>query len=475
MSDYTAVAAQVLQSRYDQSSYWSNTWQNTIRVNDMVQARIASILRPGSIYNEGGRFGYKNIGTFPSGQPRGITELSGMYFRLPTLGWESKTIPYTDYLTPNAWFRTDWRITDLQQAGLSIQYIALVGKARRIYKQIADKLEWIPKNLSNQWDAVMGAGGLPVMRPLSYFRDAGEYPAFLSTEGRRAAWEQIRQGLVSIQQEVSAANLAKLDQEATVLEANTDFWDQVARWSGVDLVQAAFDKLKSKVVEFNKNQGDAEQAIQRTEALMNQTPAAFNTEDHQKLDAIKQRAQEQKAGAKAALDGPVMQALVSDGMQIGIAPVVLIVIGVSVVAGATVTLTTFVVMSETTKRMAIEAEAEALKRRDDFDAQVFTSRTGSIDARIAELQEQLDAGHISKDNYDNQVSALERERNQVQADLMVRRQQTQAQLNDLNQHHKDVLNTGFVSALSNIKGIAMFAALGAVAIVVVPRLLKKKG
>lgn len=482
MSEWTTLAAQVFQHRYDMTAWtWSAKPEDTYRAGAIMEARLAMVLYPGwkaSYEVKNGWFGENpGVGVPLNTGAKSPRLLPCMSFRtIPdSLGARELDVSNNDdYVNTQKWFRKDWDLSDLTGAGMSSQYAGYLENARSVWYQILSRISWIPNTYAVSVDRAISMGVIPNMINTSIWQQNwGPLPSWLQNPYRQAAWNEMRGVLAELNQQVSASNMLALNQRALQLQSSREFWDKVAEYSGVDAIGNAWAKLTGGVKAFNKNVAVAKDSVTRSKALIAQNPTYFSSDQVATLDHLEGKIQEDINGIKSNIPGSILNALSQDGQALGIAPVVLISIGLGAVAAVTTVVITWVAVSEETARQAMEHEQALIMQAEKAANDAYIAEQEFILQRENELTAQKDAGQISPTEYETQMAQLRNRAEAAGIELSRRRQQTQ----DLAKAHSDNLNTLRASqvtgGLMQMKGMLMWGVLGVGLIIAGPTLVRR--
>jgi hypothetical protein len=381
-----------------------------------------------------------------------------------------------DYLDTGAWYRNNWDLSDLVAAGMEPQYREFLEQARNLWYKILTELSWVPNSVAVATDRAISAGFLPQMVATSIWQSQyGPLPGWLESPYRQAAWNELRDDLGDLNQQVSAANLQKLNARAASLRGSREFWDKVATYSGVDKLGQMWTNFKAKVQTFNTKTEVARDAVVRMKALVGKNPEYFTQEQQAKVTEIAAQAESNVEQLKGRLGSAVLRALADDGQDLGalgVAPIVLIGLGVAAMAAATAIITTWVVQAEKTARLAIDHEHELLMTAEKAAAAAHKARQDAILAREQELHELRAQNKISPSEFQAQMAQLEERARANEVDLARRREQN----TDIAQAHAksmDALRKSEVTGgLAQMGNIAMWGALGVGALILGPPIVR---
>jgi hypothetical protein len=480
MSEWTSLAAGVFQKRYDLTAWQVGAKaEDTYRAGAIMEARLGVILYPGqsaTVEYPPGWFAENSAVGTQLHDRRSSRVLGCVSFRsIPqAFGLENLSVTNNDhYVDASRWFRKDWDLTTLVQAGMAPAYRDYLEIARRIWYKVLTTLEWIPNTIAVGVDRAINIGFLPSMVPTSAWQSAwGPLPSWLASPYRQAAWDALRNDLAVLNQDVSAASLALLANRAASLEASREFWDTIAKYTGVDAIASKWDELLAAVRRYNTAVRLGKDSLTRCRALLAANPGLYSAEQQAQVQYLAQQIDQDTAGARSIIPGSVSTALSQEGQSLGIAPVVAVGIGAAVVAGVTVVLLTWVSKAETTARQAMDMEQQLIMQAEQAANAAHAREQEAILARQRELDGLLDAGHITRVEYDQQMGVLQQRASVNNVALAQRRTQTK----DLAAAHTanlDALRASQVSGgLMQIKGIAMWGALAAAVVVVGPGLMK---
>lgn len=482
---WTTVAARVFQDRYDKTAWkWSSQPEDTYRSGAILEARLGMILYPSqraTLAGTGQQAGWfvvnPNVGVQLKGGGRDPRALPCLVFRTIPEAFGARQLDITDnddYVDTGAWYRQDWDLADLQAAGMSAEYRAFLEQAKALWYRILSELAWVPNTVAVRVDRAIAAGLLPQMVDTSVWQaQKGPLPDWLSDPYRQAAWNELRDDLGDLNAQVSAVNLRDLNHKAQVLRSSREFWDKVATYSGADKLESMWKKIVQGTKAFNTNIEVGRDAVRRMKALVKNHPGAFTQSQEAKVAEIELKIEREVQGARSAMGPSILQALGKDGHGLGIAPIIVIGLGVAALAAAATIITTWVVQAEKTARLAMDHEQELLMTAEKAAAQAHAERQASIIQRQNELYELRDAQRISPQEFAQQMQQLEDEARANDLSLTQRRDQTR----DISQAHAKNLNdlrkSEVTGGLAQMGNITMWAALGVGALFIGPAIARR--
>ena len=475
MSEWTSLASKVLQHRHELASGWTTKPENIYRGNSILEARLASVLFSGGAYEApNGNFAINwSIGT-PTGTGRDPRILPLIIFRsIPSsLGAANLDVPYDEYLK-DKWFRKDWSYPDLVPEGMHWTYQQFLDRAKRLWYKILTELPWVPNTIAVKVDRAIQIGMLPRMLTTPVWRaQFGPLPSWLQSPYRQAAWDELVSVLGVLNRDVSSANIEGLKAEADRLEANRQFWDSVAKYSGVDLIAEQWAKLKAKVREFKISTGVARDTVNRLKAMQAADPGGYTGDQRAQVQALEQEISQNVAGIRSQMPSSILSALQDEGDALGIAPLVAIGIGAAIIAAAAGVAVAWASQANATARKAMDLESEFLAQAEASADEAFSREQESILAEEANTQQLYDSGEISQTDYNNRMGNLQSRRQSNMAALAQRRAQTQ---DILATHHQNMatLQKEAGGTLANMKGIIKWGVLGVGLLMVGPSLIRR--
>jgi len=471
MSTWTSVAASFRQARaavlQQHTGWWSDSPVEDLALNVVVEGRILDALHPGQVSADGHSF---------SG-PSGGNYYQGMMFAPPRGGWEDLTVPASKWTEAGWWGWGDYGFGKMLDAGLPRGYYDVLTQMLQVFHKAQDSLPFVPSGTWQRWYAALRAGGLPSMISAGHLRATGRLPEWLQSPYHQQAWDIVRNGVLALNRQVTDRNAAQVAAEAAKVAQDLQFWDTVAKWSGAELIEQQFEKLKQAVRDFNAQKEATDIAITQMDRLIAETPDAFSDEQKAAVADLKQRSRSNSQKARAVLDGPIMSALLSEGYTVqglGIVPAVLIPLGVTAIAGAVASFLGYISIQAIVTDRSNSRLHELAMTREEYDNQQFAAKQQALQDRRSELDTLLSENKLAPDEYERQMAALEQQAKAAGIELLKRRQQSSEAVqiyNDNLKQNQDPTGEGFFSGFGNI---AMWGALGAVAIFVVPRLLPTK-
>lgn len=490
MSSYTNLIHSGLRLRHDIANRtWSSTPQDEISPYDLVMARLSLLCGNRSYFDSMGMLWSEGDPWPGTNRPRPSTYGEGVVFAIPMIQfWSEGMIDEDDYLDMSKWYNRDYNLEDLRRAGLHPAIVDGLWSAYHIVRKMRPILEWIPAHVYNLWQKCITAGGIPYFqnsRQLAAAAGGGPTPWPDWMKGRlerQYAWDNICRLFEPIQKDYKALGWEIYRRDAARIAEDVRFWEAVSKWSGVDAINRIWDGFKSKIRNFNSNQKTAQDSALEAKRLMLAEPAAFSAEQQGKLAEVQGEIAKNSAGAKDSIGGQVLNILMEEGQQIagmghagmgdlGIHPAVYAV-GAAVLASAAAAFATWVVASEVTKQKAISTLNDFIKSRDDFDNAKYEYQMQAIERKESELWQRK--GQLPEDEWQRLWDALQAQKEVVSSELLKARQQTQTAADELAQNLKKQSEGGLTDLFGDAKFIAIAAALGVGAVVLGPRLLKKK-
>jgi hypothetical protein len=479
MSAYTDLIRSLLKARY----WYSKSTTIALPADsfspfEVVRIRISTFLHPGSVaHTQQGDPVYQTP-AFSSGVAMPPTYFEGVNFGIPTMGYWAGAIDNDEYLDTNKWFNRDYTYEDLRSGGLNGQAVDAIYRAYTLIQELANRLEWIPNSVISKWKQAVLAGGVPYLwnsRVLSQQAGGGAvpWPSWINTPGRQAAWDAVSTLFDPLHKDFNAVGWALYNQEASRIASDVQFWSTVSQWSGVDALMSQWEKLKGLVRDFNAQKRIAEDSLRQCDALIAAAPGAFTPQQKSAPGVLRAELDSLTQQAKATT-APLKPALEQDAVTLGIAPVVLIAVGVAVVAGATTALISYVTVIQNTTRLSNEQLREFTTTRELYDNRMHEQEISSIRAREQELADLYRRGMISLDEYNKGMSTLSARADAANVQLLKSREQTTQAAVALNDALKKTQESGAGDLFSGAKWIAIAGAVGLSAVFVVPRLMRRK-
>jgi hypothetical protein len=134
-----------------------------------------------------------------------------------------------------------------------------------LYQKINDTMPWAPYGLASIASQVLAAGAWPRLRQ---FPPTDRRPAWLADDNRYTQWRQLVTGpYKSIDMAFLAQNSALAAAETQAATANADFWNTIAKYSGVDALEGLWQDLQNALSTI-KAQREAAQTSLATAATI---------------------------------------------------------------------------------------------------------------------------------------------------------------------------------------------------------------
>lgn len=420
----------------------------TLRAGTLVEGRVLEALHGSALHTNGREWFLLNPRRFPNGETIGDLFLDGVSFRLPTYGFEQ--VAFDNYWSGDYgggweeagwWGWANWNQTTLTAHGLVPDYSQILTRAKALIQQLGRAYTWIPAAVVSKWSAAIDAGGLPVLMPPAALLERGYAPPWLDTDNKMQAWGVAAQGLASLGSQVTSANMAQLRNQASALQADTQFWNTVAQWSGADYVERQWNELKAKIRQFNTNKALVENNIQRMRQAADGAPAGtFTTAQLAEIDAIEREQAQLTAQARATLDGPVASALIGEGNGInglGLVPAVVIGIGAAVVAGIVASFVGYIAISAALTDRANTRTHEFLMAREAADAAAYEREQAAIAAQEQWTMDQANQGNLTVTQAQDELARLAAVRTTTAQSLIKSREQTSKAVAEYNADLKE--------------------------------------
>lgn len=479
MSEWTSLAAKVLDHRYDKASYWSSVPENEYRANPIMEARLATVLFPGGAYESpAGSFAFNwNTGTQTErGKDPRILPL--IIFRTvpSSLGANNLTVPYDEYQKAK-WFREDWSYPDLVPEGMHWTYRQFLDRAKRLWYKILTELPWVPNTIAVKVDRAIQIGMLPRMLTTQVWQSQfGPLPTWLQSPYRQAAWNELVAVLGTLNKDVSSANVQALNTEADSLEASREFWDAIAKYSGADMVASKWAELKRSLRAFNSHTKVSRETLARCDAIIRSNPNLFTDQQKATVAALESETQNNVAGLKSDLPSPILAALGDDGEGIGAVAAVIIGLGVAVIISAAAIVVAYMNAAQDTARLAIKTETELLATMEAEASEAYKMEISTIVQEEQNARNLRDMGQITQADYDQRMAALTERREDANAQLALRRAQSNVLVEDHHRRSKeltDAANEAGAGFLANAKGILMWGVLGIGLVMAGPTIMRR--
>lgn len=485
MSEWTSLAKNVLQDRYDLTSWnWSATAEDTYTGNALIEARVGLLLYPGQravIENPKGWF-QKNaqVGT-PIYGGNGIVYDPGlmpcMTFRTVPQAFGASALDITNndwYIDPNRWFLKDWSITDLTLAGVDTRYGQYIDQARGTWLEVLRRIEWIPNEVAVKVDRAIGAGVMPTMiRTDLWTANYGPLPAWLESPYRQAAWNELCSLMGTLNRDVTVMNISLMQTEAKALAASSAFWNTVASLSGADLLDSKWRELMDGIRRYNVAVNTTRQSIERMKLITVKYPGAADPDQKMTITTLQVEIDGNVTQVRALVPESMLKILQQEGTNLGIAPVVLVAVGVAAIIAAAGVISIWVVEAEKTARKAMDLEHQLLMASEALAAEAFNREQEAILARQNELYALHDNGQIGPTEYNAEMAALNARAKEIGLELASRRAQNQtmaeAYSNDLNSLRASEVTGG----IEQMKGMVMWGAIALGVIALTPMIWKR--
>lgn len=487
---WISVARAVFKSRYELTSSWYQAAKtiDTYAFGPVQEARGWEYLYPGSVINQPtGYFRTQRTGAMPTfngnNQP-GSVVYEGFMFRTlpPDLGADNLLITKSMMGDPDSWVQKDWTLDQLVSIGADAAYAQLLRDYVAMIDKLWSKVTWLPREVLPKIKyLVFNVGMTPVILSASDMADPNNFgiylPRWLNTPERQAAWNDFASDFQVMTTKLNQANLAAARKTALLVQANTAKWERIAKWSGADFIAQKWAALSNAIRSLNQSATQVGDSAKRVGAMLASTPGAFTSAQKQKLNQLVNQQENIRSEAKKSLSGPLMEALVGEGQGIaglGIAPVVIIAIGVTTIAAATTTILGYAKIMETTRREIFQLEAEMLKQQTAFNQEQLSQVTGSIEQRRQQLRELFDQGLMTQQNYDHQMKQLAQEQQMASSQFLSTQKLNQDMASQFNQDAKKASQSSVVALMSQFKWMGLAAAAIIGTIYIAPRVAKKK-
>lgn len=455
-----------------QASIWNGYSSSVegLRLNVVIDGRINEILYPGAV-------------TPYKGQDWRVTgdrlAYQGMGFRLPTLGFGEAVVDNSAWESPGWWGWQNFDLNTLLAKGLPRAYYDVLVNILRVFSKARASLPFVPASTWDRWYAAVRAGGLPIMYPADQLRGAGKLPTWMASDlYKQKAWDMVRQEVLALNQQVTAADLGRINNQLREIEQNLQFWDTVAKWSGAQFILDKWTQFKEAVARFNSEKGRTNAALAEIDKLVITAPNAFTPTQLASLQQLKSQNEQNSEAARQSIQGPVMSLLVDEGTTVaglgGLPVAAIIALGTVAIAAATTAFISYISIQAALTRDANAKLHEFTMAREAYDNEAFRRKQEELAKRREDLDALLTENKISEASYNQQMSTLEKEAQAAGVELLQRREQTKDAVATYNQNVKEAAEGTAEGLFSNLSTIAIAGAVGAVAIFVVPRLLPKR-
>lgn len=224
---------------------------------------------------------------------------------------------------------------------------ATANATLNLFSTMRKAMPWVPYDLYAVAKLAIDQGQYPYPSLL-----LASVPKWLSDKpDRKAYWLQIANQFTPITKAVLASDLANTQQQAVILNANADFWNTVAYYTGEAYLEDLWNKLWDAVANF-RSQRDATQVhLQIASEIISQNAGKVPADLVASTNSIRSQADALSNKMKSAL-----APLGSSGVQeagLGIAPV-LIIVGI---AGAGIIALTAIVWAIAHEFAAVQLNA----------------------------------------------------------------------------------------------------------------------
>jgi hypothetical protein len=168
----------------------------------------------------------------------------------------------------------------------------------QLFETIQNQLSWVPQNLASVAAQVFAAGAFPRLRS---FAGAASVPSWLQLPANLAAWQQVIQSYLPIEQAFIAGNNALLAQQAAQLQSNVDFWNTVATYSGEAAMESIWADFQSALDTLKNAAAGVQTSLAVIGAIQQQYGAAIPPAYQQQIAQAQAQFQAIKSGAVSAL------------------------------------------------------------------------------------------------------------------------------------------------------------------------------
>jgi hypothetical protein len=168
----------------------------------------------------------------------------------------------------------------------------------QLFQTIQSQLPWVPQNLSSIAAQVFAAGAFPRLRS---FQGAVSLPAWLQLPANLAAWQQVIQQYLPIEQAFIQGNNAMLAQQAAQLQSNVDFWNSVATYSGEAAMENIWSDFQNALETLKSSAAGIQTSLAVISAIQNQYGATIPVSYQQQISQAQAQFQSLKSGAMSAL------------------------------------------------------------------------------------------------------------------------------------------------------------------------------
>jgi len=167
-----------------------------------------------------------------------------------------------------------------------------------LFETVANQLPWVPQNLGSIAGQVFAAGAFPRLRS---FAGAASVPSWLQLPANLAAWQQVIQQYLPIEQAFIQGNNALLAQQAAQLQSNVDFWNTVATYSGEDAMERIWSDFQNALDTLKANAVGVQTSLAVISAIQSQYGAKIPPAYQQQISQAQAQYQQIKSGAVSAL------------------------------------------------------------------------------------------------------------------------------------------------------------------------------
>jgi hypothetical protein len=167
-----------------------------------------------------------------------------------------------------------------------------------LFETVQNQLPWVPQNLASIASQVFAAGAFPRLRS---FAGAASVPSWLQLPANLAAWQQVIQQYLPIEQAFIAGNNALLAQQAAQLQSNVDFWNTVATYSGEAAMESIWSDFQNALDTLKANAIGVQTSLAVIAAIQAQYGAKIPASYQQQISQAQAQYQQIKSDATSAL------------------------------------------------------------------------------------------------------------------------------------------------------------------------------
>lgn len=241
---------------------------------------------------------------------------------------------------------------------------ALQAATTKLYQRMSDAMDWLPYNPVSMAALAFQQGQypFPTKNPPT--------PAIKQYQDRVDAWNQLAEQFAPITAAVLKNDFAAAQQQAVVLNANADYWDKVAKYTGADFIEKTWNNLWDALAGLRASRDAAKAALSVSNQIIQQYGSAVPASLVNVHDDVSAQFDSLSSQAKSKINVLGSTAIAEAGLG-----AVLIIAGIAAAAVIAITASIWAIAHEFA---AVQAKAaanaqELMKWREQQDAADFNA------------------------------------------------------------------------------------------------------